>query len=146
MAQQEKQVTSSDLIYKLAQAGHMIDHELDAALEAHGLSVAKLGVLRHLAEAEGPITLGQLAERLACVKSNVTQLIDRLEAEGLAKRVPDQEDRRSVRAVITDKGRQSYEAGRKAQLAAEGKLLQALSSEEQGRLATLLEHFAGGRQ
>ena len=135
----------SALIFKIAQAGHMVDHMLDAALEQHGLSIAKLGLLRHLVEANGPLTLSQLAERLACVKSNVTQLVDRLEADGLAKRVPDPEDRRSVRAVITDKGRQMYELGTRAQVEAEREMLNALSLEDQAELAGLLERFSHTR-
>lgn len=140
----EKEHQISALIYKIVQAGHLIDDRLDAVLEDHGLSIAKIGLLRHLAEAEGPITLGQLAERLACVKSNVTQLVDRLEAEGFARRVPDPEDRRSVRAVITDKGRRSYEAGLRAQSEAERVLARSLTAEEQVQLASLIERFIAG--
>jgi MarR family transcriptional regulator, transcriptional regulator for hemolysin len=138
----QKEAQASQLLWKLVSASHMVDDQLDAALERHGLSVAKMGVLRHLAEADGPITLGQLAERLACVKSNITQLIDRLEADGLARRTPDLEDRRSVRAVITDKGRRSFEAGLQAQVEAEQRLLQGLSAEDQAALARLLERFS----
>ncbi|HEY7393478.1 MAG TPA: MarR family transcriptional regulator, partial [Gemmatimonadaceae bacterium] len=46
----------------------------------------------------------ELATRLSCVKSNMTQLIDRLEADGLVKRVDDPSDRRSVKAEITAEG------------------------------------------
>lgn len=142
MNEMQDQPRLSALIYKIAQTGHMVDHMLDAALEQHGLSIAKLGVLRRLAEANGPITLGQLAERLACVKSNVTQLVDRLEAEGLAKRVPDPDDRRSVRAAITDKGRHMYELGMRAQAEVEQTMLSSLSLDDQAELASLLERFS----
>lgn len=138
----QKEAQASPLIWKLVNASHLIDDQLEAALERHGLSVAKMGVLRHLAEADGPITLGQLAERLACVKSNITQLIDRLETDGLARRTPDLEDRRSVRAMITAKGRRSFEAGLQAQVEAEQRLLQGLSPEDQVVLARLLEQFS----
>jgi DNA-binding MarR family transcriptional regulator len=39
---------------------------------------------------------------MACVRSNITQLIDRMQAEGLVRRIPDPQDRRSVRAALTD--------------------------------------------
>ena len=48
-----------------------------------------------------PISLSELAEKLTCVRSNVTQLVDRLEADGLAKRADDPADRRAVRAKVT---------------------------------------------
>src|SRR5262245_18283359 len=86
----------------------------DQALLASGLSTAKLGALLVLAEAAEPVPLGQLAERLACVKSNITQLVDRLEADGLVRRLPDVQDRRSKRAAITPEGRRRTEAGLKA--------------------------------
>lgn len=134
-------VESSALISSLVNTGHMIDHRLDAALEPYRLSIAKMGVLRNLVDAGGDITLGALAERLACVKSNVTQLVDRLEADGFVRRMPDSDDRRSVRAVITDKGREAYAAGRAAQLRAERDLLKSLSLEERARLSALLENL-----
>ena len=41
-----------------------------------------------------------LAERLTCAKSNVTQLVDRLEADGLVRRKLDPSDRRSRLAIV----------------------------------------------
>jgi len=67
-----------------------------------GLSLPKLAALHQLSQAGDSLPLGQLAERLACVKSNVTQLVDRLEADGLVVRAADPNDRRSRLAVLTD--------------------------------------------
>lgn len=118
-------------------AGH-VQEELERALEPIGLTLAKLGALQHLTEASEPLPLGQLAERIACVKSNVTQLIDRLEADGLVRRVPDPEDRRSVRAAITDEGRARFRAGWTAVVAAEKVIVTELGSAEQTQLGLLL--------
>jgi DNA-binding MarR family transcriptional regulator len=54
-----------------------------------------------------------LAEKLTCVRSNVTQLADRLEADGLVKRADDPADRRAVRAEVTALGRKRHAAGAK---------------------------------
>ncbi|HSL69177.1 MAG TPA: MarR family transcriptional regulator, partial [Longimicrobiales bacterium] len=96
------------LVSLIIHAGHHVEHRLETALASVGLSLAKLGALRHLIESGEPLALGQLAERIACVKSNVTQLVDRLENDGLVKRVPDPNDRRSVLALVTDEGRERY--------------------------------------
>jgi DNA-binding MarR family transcriptional regulator len=48
---------------------------------------------------------------MACVRSNITQLVDRLEADGLVKREADPADRRSIRAIITDAGKERQHAG-----------------------------------
>jgi DNA-binding MarR family transcriptional regulator len=74
-----------------------------------GLSLAKLGALRHLSLAAEPLSLSALAERHCCGKSNVTQLVDRLEADGYVTRESDLGDRRTVRAAVTPAGRAAYE-------------------------------------
>src|SRR6266446_3479213 len=68
---------------------------------AVGLSNAKFEVLSVLVAQDRPISLSELAEKLTCVRSNVTQLMDRLEADSLVKRTDDPDDRRAVRAAVT---------------------------------------------
>ena len=84
---------------------------LEAALEEVGLSSAKYHALEQLARAGEPLALGELAGCLKCVRSNVTQLVDRLEADGLVRRVACPGDRRAVRAVLTPLGAQRQAAG-----------------------------------
>src|SRR5260221_14115947 len=93
----------------LLDAARAVEARAEAALGAVGLSLAKLGALRHLVLAPEPLTLTQLAERHCCGKSNVTQLIDRLQAEGLAQPTADPLDRRTIRAAPTREGRAAYE-------------------------------------
>src|SRR5688500_13415512 len=89
------------VMFSLLSAAHALEDRLESALAQTGLSMPKLSVLTHLVEAGEPQTLSSLAERLSCVRSNVTQLVDRLEADGLVRRVADPSDRRSIRAVLT---------------------------------------------
>lgn len=103
-----------------------------------GLSLPKLAALRQLTLAGDALPLGQLAERLSCVKSNVTQLIDRLEADGLVSRGLDAGDRRSRLAVITDAGRKAYEKGSRIQDDAEQELFGALTPDESTKLAKII--------
>jgi DNA-binding MarR family transcriptional regulator len=124
----------------LLRAHHAVSSRLDDLLEPHGLSVAKLGVLRQLAK--GPLPLGALAQRQSCVRSNITQLIDRMEAEGLVRRLPDQDDRRVTLAEITAAGQTRLAAGVVAQAEAERALLSDLSSAEAETLARLLARVA----
>jgi DNA-binding MarR family transcriptional regulator len=133
---------SHDLLSTVIHAAGVIQDRLEVALEPTGLSVAKLGALRHLAEANEPLPLGQLAERIACVKSNVTQLVDRLESDKLVRRVPDPSDRRSIRAEITEEGRARYEAGMAAFNAAEDELVSELALTDRDQLQNLLSRLA----
>lgn len=125
------------------QSGRFTEAQLDGALSGAGLSVAKWGVLRHLAQAGGQLPLGQLAARLSCVKSNATQLVDRLEAEKLVRRLPDPEDRRSIHAELTSQGVRAYEAGLAIVQGFERKLLDEYSSDERVLLRRLLARLSG---
>jgi DNA-binding MarR family transcriptional regulator len=95
---------------------------LEAALEPVGLSLAKFGVLSRLVQAGEPLPLSTLAERSACVRSNITQLVDRLEADRLVVRVSDPHDRRLVRAALTAEGRARHDAAATALAEAERNL------------------------
>src|SRR6185295_3451122 len=93
---------SSGLLPLLLRAGTAVAEQLEQSLE-----LAKLRALEQLDAAPEGLPLGHLAERLCCVKSNVTQLVDRLESDGFVRRVPQPSDRRCVVATITERGRAS---------------------------------------
>src|SRR5215207_10686319 len=93
----------------LLDAARAVEARAEGTLGEVGLSLAKLGALRHLVLASEPMTLTHLAERHCCGKSNVTQLVDRLEGDGFVERVADPDDRRTIRATITPAGRAAYE-------------------------------------
>ena len=92
-------------------AARRIECRLEAALADVGLSIAKFQALDALVSAGEPTRLSALAGSLDCVRSNVTQLADRLESDGLIKRVASPDDRRAVHALVTDRGRQRHAAG-----------------------------------
>ncbi|MFB7930487.1 MULTISPECIES: MarR family winged helix-turn-helix transcriptional regulator [Streptomyces] len=52
-----------------------------------------------------PLPMRRLAQRLKCEPSNVTGIVDRLEARGLVERQPDPADRRVKVAAATGEGR-----------------------------------------
>jgi len=123
----------------LLHAASSVESFLEARLSAAGLSIPKLAALNRLVEAGDSLPLGQLAERLACVKSNVTQLVDRLEADGLVTRAPDPGDRRSRLAVITEQGRKAYTEGARIKRAAEEQLFSVLSEDDAAKLGEIVE-------
>ena len=108
------------------------------ALSRVGLSYAKYEILKHLQEANGPMTLGALAEGQHCARSNITQLVDRLEAEGLVRRVDDPEDRRAVRAQLTPAGLAQAEEGSTQIDVVRAQFAAALTTPERVQLARLL--------
>src|SRR6266576_3245821 len=58
----------------------------------------------HELDVDRPISMRELAERLKSDPSNVTGLIDRLEARGLVERRPDPKDRRIKGLALTPAG------------------------------------------
>lgn len=111
MNQSDGAGSSTDLTHSLLGAAQAVETRIESSLSPLGLSLAKLNVLGILVGSTSPLTLGELAQTLSCVRSNVTQLVDRLESDGLVKREADPADRRSIRAVITDAGRDRERAG-----------------------------------
>jgi DNA-binding MarR family transcriptional regulator len=120
---------------------HTIEARLEATLAGLGLSLAKVGVLKNLAEAGTPLTLGELAERNSCVRSNITQLIDRLEADQLVRRVKDPHDRRSIRAALTPAGQQACTEAVQLLTAAEQTIVGTLTPANREALQEALAHF-----
>jgi DNA-binding MarR family transcriptional regulator len=125
-------------LFAVLHASSVLESRLEARLSEVGLSLAKLAALHRLALAGESLPLGQLAERLACVKSNVTQLVDRLEADGLVNRTADPNDRRSRLAVLTAAGRTAYSKGSEIQKQTERELFDVLTPTESETLHELL--------
>jgi DNA-binding MarR family transcriptional regulator len=122
----------------LVHASGAAQARLESKLAACGLSGPKLFALQRLVEAGDSLPLGQLADRLSCVKSNVTQLVDRLEADGYVSREADPNDRRSKLAVTTAAGRKVCAEGSKIQDAVERELFAKFSKEEALLLASFM--------
>ena len=119
-------------------ASDRIQRRLEASLVGVGLSISKFDAMDQLVSADEPLTLGELAGRLHCVRSNITQLVDRLEAEGLVKRGSCPEDRRAVRAMVTPAGRERHEAGVAAIRTVQTELASRLQPDDRARLIQLL--------
>jgi DNA-binding MarR family transcriptional regulator len=120
-------------------AVHEMEAQLESALGQVGLSLAKFGVLAKLAEAGEPLALSSLADRCCCVRSNMTQLIDRLQTDKLVERVDDPTDRRSIKASLTPEGRSRYEDGARLLDEAERDVFARLADPERATLARLLQ-------
>ena len=78
----------------------------DEVLSAVGLTFARYEALMLLHfSSRGSLPLGKIGSRLQVHPASVTNVVDRLEADGLAERRPHPNDRRTTLAVITPRGR-----------------------------------------
>jgi DNA-binding MarR family transcriptional regulator len=106
------------------------------ALRVDHLTPPQYYVLTQLCESdEQPFK--DLAEMLSCSRATVTGIVDTMEKKGLVKRIPNPEDRRSMRVQLCDKGRELVRntAGMKK---AFGGCCSLLEPEEAAQLAGLL--------
>ncbi len=98
------------------------------------LSSAQFDVLAQVGAAEGR-TQQELAESLFVTKGNISQLLDRMERQGLVRR---NQEGRSNTVFLTEAGRELYQTLVPAQEALICRLFSSLTHEEQSQLLTLL--------
>jgi DNA-binding MarR family transcriptional regulator len=77
---------------------------LEVQLKHHKVSLIRFNIMSTLFKNGGEMTPSEIAENVFREKNSVTAVINTLEREGVVRRVPSSEDRRSVKVVITDKG------------------------------------------
>lgn len=117
----------------LAVMNRMHHHLVERSAE-FDLSAPQARALHHLSE---PRTMGELADMLCCDASNVTGIVDRLEARGVVERQVVPGDRRVKRIVLTERGRALWQAHHD-RLMADVPLVAGLSTDERRVLYDLL--------
>jgi MarR family transcriptional regulator, 2-MHQ and catechol-resistance regulon repressor len=128
-----------ELVELLADVQQCVAREIEDALKDHNLSLAKYNILSVLAEEEGGrLPFSVLVERLGCVRSNVTGLVDRLQEDRLVRRVDHPEDRRMLFAELTDEGLALIAAARPRYDRAVGRAFRGLDQSQRDTLGDLL--------
>lgn len=109
-----------------------------------GLSQVQCHVL-HLLEPGRPVPMSRLAEVLSCDASNVTGLVDRLEARGLLARRPSPEDRRVKVLALTTRGAR-LRGQMLRHMTGQPLPLSSLTPDERRALVGLLERLVGDEE
>ncbi len=90
----------------LLRSYQLIKGQVDQVMRSHDLTFARYEVLAWLAtDPESSLTLSWISNTLRIPPATLTNIIDRLEAEELVRRVPHPSDARTTLAVITARGR-----------------------------------------
>ena len=74
----------------------LVNRVHNRAIAAHGVSAEQAHILLVLWGAAAPITMGQLQRQVALSSGTLTGAIDRMEAQGMVRRVPSPDDHRAV--------------------------------------------------
>jgi len=98
------------MVTSLVRVQQLLMERINAALRPSELTFARFEVLRLLAFTRaGELTMTRLGSLLQVHPTSVTSAVDRLVAQGFVDRIRSDEDRRVIRARITDSGRQRVE-------------------------------------
>src|SRR5690349_19526073 len=98
------------MVTSVVRAQQLLLERIDAVLRPRDLTFARYEVLRLLSFArEQAMPMSRLGSLLQVHPTSVTSAVDRLVAQGYVERVRGDEDRRVVRAVLTDAGREAVE-------------------------------------
>jgi DNA-binding MarR family transcriptional regulator len=129
--------------FLLAQLGAYVSTDFQRRLAPIGADPRTYAVLLALASADGQ-SQRQLSERLGIHRNAMVTVIDNLEQQGLAKRLPHPEDRRAVAVTLTAKARRLlpdlHDQGRDL----EDEIAAPLSPKERATLRQLLQRVAAG--
>jgi DNA-binding MarR family transcriptional regulator len=113
-----------------------------AAISELGLSMQQSMALMNLRPGE-PLPMSALAEAMHCDNSNVTGIVDRLEAAGLAERRAAERDRRVKTIVLTAKG-EALRAETERRMGEPPPPLASLSEEDADALRDILARALDG--
>ncbi|MET9623777.1 MULTISPECIES: MarR family transcriptional regulator [unclassified Streptomyces] len=129
--------TKLQLLELLAVIGTAQWRDFATAAARYGLTSTQAKVLAQL---DGPVPMRGLATRLVCDASNVTGIVDRLEARELVRREAAPSDRRVKNVVATDAGRDVIRRVRE-EMQATHTALDTLDEAESATLYALLERL-----
>lgn len=119
--------------------GKFYERQFLPVLRETGLTMREVHVLLFLANNPGFDTAREITLLRGLSKSQVSQAVELLVAEGLLRRTPDGGDRRVVHLAITDLGEPLARRCQGLQAECAGRLLEGLTPEEAGQFRRLLE-------
>ncbi len=126
----------------LAVVPHFMRAAVHAAREEGAISVDRFRALMTI-ERYPEIRSGHLAERWHLSAPAVTRAVDELVIEGLARRVPDESDRRAVVLTLTPEGKRELRRFQNVAAKAVAEMLEALTPAQRARLRDALTDLEG---
>ncbi|EHY88520.1 MarR family winged helix-turn-helix transcriptional regulator [Saccharomonospora azurea] len=107
--------TTMAAVTGLMRVQQILQSAVDAALKPHGLTFARFEALTLLSfSRHARLPMRVMGERLQLHPTSVTNIVDRLEKDGLVKRQPHPTDRRTTLVEITEEGNARREQATKA--------------------------------
>ncbi len=111
----------------------------DEAFSKHGITTEQYSVLMAIKHIQPPVTPTQVGRWLDRNTNTISLIVERMVKAGLVRRIRDLRDRRSVRLVLTDDGKEIFDRATVTGLALVQEILSVLSEEQMRTLTTLLQ-------
>jgi DNA-binding MarR family transcriptional regulator len=127
--------------FLLSKTQQIVFQQFKASLAKYDVTPVQYGVLKCLWCQDGQ-NPSQIAGSLFLDTSTVTGILDRMENKGMIKRIADPKDRRSIKVVLTEQGRQLEEPVTKVIDEENKKVLCALNEEERVKLMEYLNRIS----
>ena len=109
---------------------------LEVELRQYDATLIRFHIMSTLFTNGGEMTPSEIAERVFREKNSVTAVLNTLERQGVVRREPSADDRRSVKVVITDKG---WKEANRLNPVAQELSREALSCMEKEKIADLVD-------
>lgn len=107
--------TTMAAVTSVMRVQQILQSAVDTALRPHNLTFARYEALVLLTfSSRGSLPMRVMGDRLQLHPTSVTNIVDRLEQDGLVQRVPHPTDRRTTLVEITDDGRKLMEEATEA--------------------------------
>lgn len=105
----------------------------------HDTTLPRFDVMAALFRRREALTMSELSRLLLVSNGNATAVVDRLEKDGLARRTPAPNDRRTVHVALTEAGLKAFEAMAQEHEARIDALFSGLTAEDLDALRDILQ-------
>ncbi len=130
--------TAMAAVTNIMRVQQILQASVDEALKPQGLTFARYEALVLLSFSKrGSLPMRMMGERLQLHPTSITNIVDRLEYDGLARRLPHPSDRRTTLVQLTETGLARLAEATKAVTGANFGLF-GLAEEESAQLSALL--------
>ena len=135
--------TVEGIVDRIDALGKRLKNAFNESLADYGLNHGEWSVLGYLKRSGAPHrrSPGDLAKHAGLSSGAMTNRLDKLEAAGLVRRLPDPSDRRALLIELTEEGHVAWERAATTQAAKEASVTSALDDGEKEELNALLRRL-----
>lgn len=130
-----------EVVAQIKRVVALLELAVEPIYAAADVTVAEVELMVPLRYAVEPVTAARLAELLGMTRAGVSKALGKLERRSFIERVPTAEDRRSASITLTDAGKSIVDEVFPRELAAHGRLFDALGT-QRGRVLDALDALA----